>query len=351
MASSLASGLFGGNAPASVRRPTFEAALGTASAAEWARATASIVVELGLAPFVDFALLRVSAADGAPAVALGDAGTVSLSYDDDQPHTILTGEIQKLGRMITGEVEVAVVNGSATLAALRLNQSYEQVSAGDIVRDLCGRAGVTPGSVEDGLDLPFYVIDDRSSTWRHIAALARKSGYVAYINADGELMFGPASSGDPVASFGFGVDVLEFRATESAPVIGKATVTGEGAAGKEGSDAWNWLVKDSAGVTDSSGSDDPERILADASLRSTDAVRNAAVASIARAGLAKSPARLLVPGSPAVIPGSAVEIQGAPQDALNGVYVVRWIRHSYSKQSGFVSLIQCAKSDTGPGGL
>jgi hypothetical protein len=347
MASSLVSGLFGTTAPASVRRPVSEVAFGSTAAADWVRSLVSIRAEWGVAPFVDAASVRVSGMDPAPSIALGDTAAVSLGYDDDKLYPILSGDVQSLRRTIAGEIDVGAAGGSAKLAVLRINQSYEQVSAGDIVRDLCGRAGASTGTIDDGADLPFYVIDDRSTAWRHIYALALKSGYTAALTGDGELKFSPAAAGDPVQTFAFGIDILDFRATEAAALIGTTVVTGEGAAGKEGSDAWNWLTKDSSGISGSTGSDSPERVFVDASLRSADAVQSASEASSARSELARHPARLLVAGAPAVIPGSAIEIVSAPQEAMNGLYAVRWIRHSFSKSQGFTTLIECAKTANG----
>ena len=61
---------------------------------------------------------------------------------------------------------------------------------------------------------------------------------------------------------------------------------------------------------------------------------------------------LLVPGSPAVVVGSAVEVVDAPQDALNGLFMVRRVRHRFSKRGGLTTLISFGRAgDGGLGGL
>jgi hypothetical protein len=127
---------------------------------------------------------------------------------------------------------------------------------------------------------------------------------------------------------------------------------GEGAAGSQGQEAWSWLIKDPSSVTGSAGSGDPERLVQDASLRSGEAAQGAADGITGAAERAKLNGELLVPGSPAVVVGSAVEIVDAPQDALNGLFLVRRVGHRFSKRGGFTTLI-CFDSagDGGLGGL
>lgn len=88
-------------------------------------------------------------------------------------------------------------DAGAILAALRVNQSYEQQTVGDIARDLAGRAGVPTGTIADGVSLPFVVVDDRRSVYQHLAALARSSGLLASIAPDGKLVVPPRPAGRP----------------------------------------------------------------------------------------------------------------------------------------------------------
>ena len=65
-------------------------------------------------------------------------------------------------------------------------------------------------------------------------------------------------------------------------LVGAVTTVGEGAAGSQGQEAWSWLVKDPSSVTGSAGSGGPERLIQDASLRSTEAAQGAADGIVAR---------------------------------------------------------------------
>ena len=107
-------------------------------------------------------------------------------------------------RSLSGATRVGAANGGATLAALRVNHSYEKRKAGEIVRDLAGEVGIDTGSIEAGPHFPFYVVDDGRSAWTHVADLAAKSGFVARFDGDGALVFGPPSAGAPAQTFTYG---------------------------------------------------------------------------------------------------------------------------------------------------
>jgi phage protein D len=337
--------------PAAVRRPLFSVSLG-GSADEWAQALVSVVVEAGLAPFADAATLHLADAAPEPDVAVGDSGAVDLGYEDDTAEPVFTGQVEEVHRSVEGRARIAAVNGGAQLSRLRVNQSYEQQKAGDIVRDLAGRAGVDTDTVEDGADFPFYVVDDGRNAYQHIAALARKSGFLAYFTPEGKLSFSPFTAGQAVQTFTYGEDVLSLDATEVVPAVSTVTTVGEGAAGSQGQEAWSWLVKDPSAVTGSSGSGDPERLVQDASLRSGEAAQGAAEGIVDATGRMSLTGELGVPGAPAVVVGSAVEVVDAPQDALNGQFLVRRVRHRFSKRGGFTTLISFGRAgDGGQGGL
>jgi phage protein D len=56
-------------------------------------------------------------------------------------------------------------------------------------------------------------------------------------------------------------------------------------------------------------------------------------------------ARLLVPGAPKVTVGATVAVAGAPDDKLNGTWLVRGLRHKLVKARGYTTLLLVAKAD------
>ena len=341
--------LTGASSTPAVRRPVLEVSFGNDSADDWAQAIVSMSVETGLAPMVNAAEIILSADTQTPDVAIDDTGSVSLGYEDGSAELVFTGQIESVRHSVHGTTHITAVDGGAMLSKLRVNQSYEQQKAGDIVSDLAGRAEVGTDTIEDGVDFPFYVIDDRRSAYQHIAALAKKSGFLAYFMPDGNLNFAPFVAGQAVQTFTYGEDILSLQLTESSPVVGAVTTIGEGAAGSQGQEAWSWLVKNPSSVTGNAGDGDPERQIQDASLRSSNAAQSAADGISSAAVLTQLAGRILVPGASAVVVGSAIEISDAPQDELNGLCLVRRVQHRYSKDAGFTTLV--VFSQTGNGGM
>ncbi|MCC6166170.1 MAG: hypothetical protein IT329_02985 [Caldilineaceae bacterium] len=354
--------------PAAVRRPTFAvhfsppsggggglleaagSALGLTPGGDdpWATALVAIQIDSYLAPGVDVAMLYLANEARAPGVALGDPGSIELGYGDGGNVLVFTGHVDAVRTHLAGATRITLVNSSATLARRRIDQSYQQQSAGAIVNDLIGQCGVAAGDVEDGSDYPFYVVDAPRTVYQHIARLAQRSGYAAWITAEDKLQFAPAAADSAVQTFTYAQDLLAVHLVEGAPLAG-VMLTGEGAAGSQGSDAWPWLIKDAAAVQKSAGEEAGARPLVDAALRSGDALETAAAAYLAEQG--GSAGRLIVPGTPDVTVGTAVEIAGAPQDALNGLHLVTRLRHRYDKGRGFVTELALRRAGESAGGL
>lgn len=354
-----------GDSVSAVRRPVFEVSFGNSGASgglsaavdlvqgaddPWARSVVMVNVESGLAPFVDIATVELAADEEAPQVALDDEGTISLGYNDSATELVFTAKVNDIGYNVRGTQRLGGVNGGVSLSRLRINQSYEQQSAGDIVSDLASQASVDTDTVESGVDFPFYVLDDRSNAYQHIATLARKCGYITYFTTEGKLYFGPYADGQAVQTFSYGVDILSLQVKETTPVVGSVTTIGEGAAGAEGQEAWGWLIKDPSAVTAEAGEGEAMRLKSDASLRSSEASQSAADSIAAAASRMALTGTIVVPGAPLVVVGSTIEIADAPNDNLNGMCMVCWVRHQYSKQQGYISVIDFSKS-VAAGGL
>ena len=317
---------FPGSTPAAVRRPLAEVDFG----GDLSEALLAVTVDTGTAPGVDVAELVLAGPD-APAV--GDEGTIALGYEDGGTELAFTGAVELLAAGVHGTVRVVAANGAAALARLRLNRSYEQQTAGDVVSDLAGEAGAATGDVRPGPDLPFFVVDARRSAWAQIAELARAAGCLAYVPPGGDLTMAPPPPGPPAAMFGYGVDVLELAAGERAAVVGAVKVVGEGAAGSQGADAWSWLVKDPAAVTASGGTGDPERLRSEPALRSTAAVQGAALGLPAGAVAG----HVLVAGAQAVAVGAVFAITDA---GVDGPLVAHGVRHRLARHAGFTTRIR-----------
>ncbi len=327
--------LFGPSAPAT-RRPVLDMGGLEASCSR-------LRLALGMGPSLDTASLLMASAqvDLGP----GDSLTIAMGYEDGETTAVFTGTVSAVTRTIEGAALVRAGNGGEALARTRLNQSFVGMSAGDIIRDLAGRAGVAVAEMIDGPDLPLFVADDRSSALELIAVLSRFSGADVSFDPDGGLVCALSGESQAVTEFSYGASLARgsFQSA-SAPTTPIRTV-GEGAAGSGGEDAWPWFLADSASVA---SGDEGGALRSVAALRSADAVATANDAAVAL--IARDAATVSVegPGTPSLRPGTLFSIDF---ESLGGDYVAREVLHTFSKTSGFVTRVTAWRADGASGGL
>ena len=365
----------GASGPATVSRPratvTFAAAAAASSSGfgglvdaaasllagapgdPWREHLMSVRLRRTLAPEVDVLELLVASVATAPAVAIADEGTVSLSGSDGKDTAVFKGKVDGIHDRARGVRVVTATNGARELAQARLNRSFEQQDAGQIIQALAAELGLSCDLAGDAPTLPRFVVDDRVSLYGHIARLAALSGHLVCIGAAGTVKVkDPAAGAQPTAQVAFGNDLLDFTLGGRAPHTAAVQVTGEGAAGDHGSDAWYWLRKDPASNQSTAGSGTPLRVFSAGTLRSADAVTAFATARLQRAAENATRGWLIIAGAPQVEPGDNVELSGMPQSSLNGTYRVDEIVHEFDARQGFRSRLRVIKADAGSiGGL
>ncbi len=272
------------------------------------------------------AVLRSS---GGLSVSRGDSITASLGYDDTE--NVFTGVVDVVDAGFH-TVRVFGLNSIAKMMRRRANTSYESQTCGAIVSDMAGTAEVTPGDVEDGLTLPYYIVDSDMSFHEHTMRLARRNGFDVFANADDELCF-KAYEASSATTFEYGKDVIHVSRLDQEPVYKGVKVFGESPSSSQGEDSIHWLTK--TPVQGESGSGN-ELIVQDASLRDTDSAGSAAEAIQGR--FSKSIAVILdVVGNAAVKLNDTVEISEMPDSSINGEYQVTRVEHFLAKSKGFTT--------------
>lgn len=351
---------------AAVRKPTAEISMGGGGGAlggladaaglsgaqdPWLDRLVSIDIRQSLMPGVDTARIVIAPNADTPEVALNDEASVSLGYEDEGNEEVISGLVESLRYQTNGTRVLTLVSGAARLAKFRLNQSYDQQAAGDIVSDLCAQAEVETDTVESGIDLPYFVVDDRTNAMDVIYSLAKKCGYVCFFTSENALYFGPRDESQAVQSFNYGGDLISIQFSENNAAVENITVVGEGAAGAEGQDAWCWIIKDPAALKVEAGTGHHLRFYQDGSIRSGDAAQSSADGLLQHAGFTVFTGELCVPGAPLIKVGSNVEISSAPQEVLNGSFYVLGVHHHYSKKRGLISSVSfCRIVEAGLGG-
>lgn len=310
---------------------------------EWQDALSSLTVDCGLLPHVDVVTVHVANDERAPSVALGDALTVALGQDGENSD-VFTGTVETIRHNIMAGTRITLVNGAGRLARMRLNQTFQDQTAGDIVSELANSAEITPNTTA-GSNFPFYIVDAERTLLQHIAHLAVLTGHVALMLPDGSLSFAPPATGVEVQTFVYAEDILALNVAEIEPRIAGAVAFGEGAASTSSADAWAWLTKE---PLRGEVGDEPLDYIQSGALRTTDTATTAAnaqlQATITLAG------ELTVLGAPAVTVGTTIGIENAPNDQFNGTFFVRRVRHRLDKRTGFTTRLAISSVMEGGGG-
>ncbi|HEV7898302.1 MAG TPA: hypothetical protein VGP31_10715 [Planosporangium sp.] len=304
----------------------------------------SLTVSLDMETPSDDLTLVLGRVDGVDPTA-GDALTVELGYaDDGSLIRVLTGTVADtepglLTRRVTG------FSGAASLLRSTAERSYDSATtAGRIVRDLAGLAGVDVSTADDGITFPAYVVDGRRSLHRHLLDLAALCGFDLYLGADGKLVFQRYTGGSTVHVLEYAKDVLALDIQRTQPSADVVEAFGEGPSSGSGN-AWAWLTKDFSASKGSAGSGTTRLLLERSALRTRDAALAAAEGALATARHRATRGRLRSVGRPEVKLGDGLRLRGVPDDSLNGAYQVRAVTHRITKRAGFTTTVDFRTAD------
>jgi hypothetical protein len=311
----------------------------------------ALLVEIGLhaAPLVDAAEIVFPAAAPLEA-APGDDVTIHLDSGEIEAD-VFSGQISSIERSLD-RIRVRALDGGGILARLRLVVTYEKVSAGTAIRNLCSEAGVDVGSVDDGVDLAFYAVDDQRSALVHIARLAGFSGALASITADGALQAPVVDPTQAERALRFGREILGISQRRRAAPVTDFVVAGEAGAGS--SSAPEALRP----TSDFFAGNKPAEASATARWRWEPALRTVQGAERAGAAWKRRYAARAAAGEieaylqPDLRPGSVIEVQDLPAGLEKGPLLVEHVRHRLSARGAVTTLGICiAGADQDPAGL
>jgi phage protein D len=296
-----------------------------------------LIVSLDLERSADSATMVLGQVGGQLRPALRDKATIELGYADGGGLTqVIAADIISVEPNLNTERIIAFTSAE-TLLRSYLDETYEDRTAGAIVRDLAGRAKVSVASAEEGITFPFYVVDGRRSFLRHMRDLADLSGFDLYFNSQGGLVFEKFAKPKALHIFEHAKDVLEVRVTHSIPIASTVQAWGESPADRRGAGASAWLTKNFGNSKGIAGSGKPIVLLERPALRTRTAAHAAAVADETRIQRSTLQGRLLSVGRPEVKLGDAIQLSGMPDASLNKTFQVRAITHRLTKHGGFTT--------------
>jgi phage protein D len=277
----------------------------------------------------------------------GDPARLELGYDGSLT-AVFTGAVDRVQPSLS-RMRIQALTGVDKLLRLRINQVYESQTAGQIVADLAGQAGLPTGTIQDGLDLPFYVVDDAQSAYHQCLDLAERAGYDLFATPEGEVVFAPFDKVAPDHTFVYAQDVLALEVMATPPPFEGVKVWGESPASAEGVEAASWLVRDFSSSAGTAGSGATLRV-ADPAIRTRDAAGASAEGRLAALARRATSGTAVVLGSPDVALGDAVTFMQAPDERLRGLFQVKRVTHVYDKRRGFTTRLELWGGEGGLGG-
>jgi hypothetical protein len=327
-------------------QPSYTLTLGNQ---RWTNQALAIDLELGTAPLVDRLEIRFPFAAPVSA-ATGDHVSLSLN-NGEKSGDVFGGVVMSIGRTL-GEIRVTAVNSGGTLAQYRPAATYESVTAGTVIRNLCGEANVDVASVEDGVSLAFFVADGSRSAWDHIARVCGWSGSIARVNSDNEVEAPVLDATTPDLALRYGRELLTITNTEFTRGIESFTVVGESGAGDTGS---NDAFRLSTDFFQGNAPDAPSptsRWRTEPALRT---VEGAARAGASRTRSYKSSGQRGVFNAflqPGLRPGTIVQIQDLPSGLPAGPLWLYSVHHRLRADGALTSARYCQGGDSfNPAGL
>lgn len=293
---------------------------------------------------------------GKARAAIGAAVRVSVAAPElGAPLPLVSGEVTALEVELDGTGTYTVIRGldhSHRLFRGRSTETYQQVTAGDVVRKVAARAGVAVGTVASTTVVHEHISQGNATDWQFLQGLAADAGCQLSV-VDGKLNFGrptrsaqaPAPGGEPGTDplvLQHGTDLLRLRATvTSAEQVSQVQVRGWDTAAKRA------LVGTAAAETTSAELATTPAQLAgtfggrtfvavDVPYRSQAQVDTAAKAVAEQLAGAFAELEGVARGNPRLRAGTAIAL-GNLGDPFDGKYTLTGTRHRYDPATGYTT--------------
>ena len=304
--------------------PTYALTLGSQ---RWTEQALRIRVTLELAPRVD--TLAVWLPITAPFSAdRGDMVELTINSGETE-EIVFTGEIDSIRRDFDS-LRVSCVNAGGVLSRFRPAETYENVSAATVIRNLLDTMGVDAATLEDGPDLAFYIADPSRTAWEHVARVAAWGGAVARINSANEVDANVIDASQAEVALLYGREITALHADKRAASTDAFVIAGEAGAGDTASAD---VLRPSTDFFAGNRPDGPAR---GSRWRFEPALRTVKSAATAGAATQRLYASSLDSGHfrafllPQLRCGSVVEVQKLPDNLLAGPVWLTRVEHELS---------------------
>lgn len=301
--------------------PGYDLTLGSQ---RWTEQLLGLEVKLALAPRVD--VLRARLPARAPLEAApGDP--VELTLDSgEKSEVVFTGAIQSVSRDFR-EIVVAATNASGILAQYRPAVTYEKITAGTLVKNLCGDVGEEVGSLEDGVDLAFYVADPTRNAWEHIARVCGWSGAVARVTPENSVESLVVNGTEADVTLRYGRELLGFAREMREQALQSLVTAGESGAGSTSAPEALRPTTDFFAGNRPQGPDSKNVWSFEPALRTAQAASAAGAAATRAYQVRARAGRFEAFLQPDLRPGTVVQVAELPEGLDGGPFWLDGIRH------------------------
>jgi hypothetical protein len=330
----------------SLLKPAYSLILGDR---EWTQQVLALELRLAAAPLVD--VLTVALPFAAPfSAAPGDDAKLTLDNSENKAD-VFTGKIDSV-RHGYDQIRITAVNAGAKLAQYRPATTYEQITGGTLIRNLCSDVGADTGSIEDGPSLAFYAADPSRTALEHISRVCDWSGAMGRINAANEVESVVVNGSSADLALKYGRELVSLDQSRLFSSVDSFVVTGESGAGSTSSpDALR-------PTTDFFAGNRPDGPSAgniwqwEPALRTAQAAGTAGAARMRLYKSARQQGTLEAFLQPQLRPGTVFEIQELPDPLLKGPFWIAGVTHRLSPQRSYTQARFCmGGSDFDPSAL
>lgn len=290
-------------------------------------------------------------------VAPGDVAELELG-DEDGLERVFTGTVVEVRPHAAG-VELFAAGTVLSLLELRASSYYQEQTAGDIARDLIGKAGLDEGEISDGISLPRFAVERRRSAWPQLKRLAERLGFDVFSDREGKIHFRGLGEAASLGSGGlagaaagavsaaaslmggggalaFGKHLIATGGAVRPALERKVVVGGESPMSGQGEDKSFWLTAKDTDFEDSAGDGD-ETLVMDPVARTKDMAGRFAAGYLAGLRRTRREQRVTLLGQADLDLGDSLETVDAPEALLNAKGFVKALRHRFGRGIGFLT--------------
>jgi hypothetical protein len=273
----------------------------------------------------------------------GDPAAVAINGGEGS-RKLFTGRVRTVRRDFR-RIRATLTDAATNLGAYRPCETFEKQNAKQVIKTLASDAGAEVGNVDLDLDLPAYVAQPGRTSAEHISDLARLSGAIAFVDADGKIQVIARPSGQPSSALLYGREIIDYSTFETESINPQRFAIGFGPAGS--ASAPNAL-RPSLDFLPASAPDGGAGVVRyPTPMLRTPTASDEASTALQTANAARGRrlrARCFL--QPSLRPGDVIEVQSLPNDLSGGPWLLTRVTHELRPGAGGFTNIDAESADT-----